>query len=453
MVSVFLVVVGTSLNLTLTGLLAYPLSVRELPGRKAFVLFLVYTMMFSGGIVPTFFVVRMAGIMDTVWAMIVPGLVYASNVIIVKIFTEQLPLELYESARMDRAGEFRILWRIALPLSLPVLATVGLFYGVGHWDQFFEAPLYVTDPVLKPLQLLVREMTLDANRVDANIERVVPILSLCMAAAVSACVPVLVVYPLPPALLRERTGSRRGEGLMPAFAEGGQEVGKAASAAPVEIEYLGERPQNMPADADNFVVQGFNKKLGISYKHTGFADGGDMIRNLGLRIASGNPPDLFRVGTRAQVAQLKNDGALPDLTPYEGSLVNWKKLVGDEALIERSKFDGKLYTLIAPSSVNYDGLYIRKDLDCLPVKFAYTAKDVDACMKYPFLPAYDKVVGNFPESIPKADIDRYINDSVIGFIYGAKPLSEYDAFVKELETKYGYKAYMEFVAKEMKVQL
>jgi putative aldouronate transport system permease protein len=127
--------------------------------------------------------------------MIVPGLIYASNVIIMKIFFEQLPLELYESARMDGAGEFRILWRIALPLSLPVLATVGLFYGVGHWNQFFEALLYVTNPVLKPLQLLVREMILDANRVDANIERVVPILSLRMAAAVSACVPVLVVYP------------------------------------------------------------------------------------------------------------------------------------------------------------------------------------------------------------------------------------------------------------------
>ena len=195
MVSVFLVIVGTSLNLTLTGLLAYPLSVRELPGRKAFMLFLVFTMMFSGGIVPTFFVVRMTGIMDTVWAMIVPGLIYASNVIIMKIFFEQLPLELYESARMDGAGEFRILWRIALPLSLPVLATVGLFYGVGHWNQFFEALLYITDPLLKPLQLLVREMILDANRVDANIERVVPILSLRMAAAVSACVPVLVVYP------------------------------------------------------------------------------------------------------------------------------------------------------------------------------------------------------------------------------------------------------------------
>lgn len=195
MISVFLVIVGTTLNLSLTALLAYPLSVRELPGRKGFMLFLVFTMMFSGGIVPTFFVVRITGILDTLWAMILPGMIYASNVIIVKIFFEQLPIELFESARIDGAGEFLIMRRIALPLSLPVLATVGLFYGVGHWNQFFEALLYITDPLLKPLQLLVREMILEANRVDANVERVVPMLSLRMAAAVIACVPVLVVYP------------------------------------------------------------------------------------------------------------------------------------------------------------------------------------------------------------------------------------------------------------------
>jgi putative aldouronate transport system substrate-binding protein len=95
----------------------------------------------------------------------------------------------------------------------------------------------------------------------------------------------------------------------------------------------------------------------------------------------------------------------------------------------------------------------RKDLEYLPVKFAYAAKEVEACIKYPFLQAFDKVVGNFPESIPKADIDRFISDNLIAFLYGTKPLSEYDAFVKELETKYSYKAYMDFIVKEMKVQL
>lgn len=195
MVSLFLVIVGTTLNLSLTALLAYPLSVKELPGRKWFQLMLVFTMMFGGGIIPTFLVVKATGILNTVWAMIVPGLIGAGNVILMRIFFEQLPSELYESARIDGAGEFLIMRKIALPLSLPMLATVGLFYGVGHWNGFFDALLYITDPLLKPLQLVVREMIQAANRTDMDIDRVVPMLSIRMAAAVSATVPVLIVYP------------------------------------------------------------------------------------------------------------------------------------------------------------------------------------------------------------------------------------------------------------------
>lgn len=489
--------------------------------------------------------------------------------------------------------------------------------------------------------------------------------------------------------------------VWPAFSAGGQDSARtAAPAVPVEVEFLGNRPQNTPPDAENFVIQTISQKLGITYKHTGFTDGADIQRNLGLRIASGNPPEFFLVGNRATVNSLNIDGALLDIGPYSDKLPVWRKLVSNDRLIDQSKINGKLVTLIAPPSVNYEGLYIRKDwldklglkvpttLDelfsvakaftfddpdgngrkdtygltgnghntfapiyggygtmgavfnggsglhmmiengkavfdfynprypqalaeikkwmdaqivdpevfthkvsdmnnkayqgrvgiiagrwpemrkpefekvikevnpnavwmliqppkgpygsyhggfakgsasqislsaklaepknaaklqktlelveylsdekggqtltnfgqegvhfkveggkivalpkmseltwtwafnivgrkdsfVLPVKFAYAEKDVLAAIAYPFLDAPDKLVGAFPESIPKADIDRTVSDNLIKFVYGARPLSEFPAFVKELEEKNKYKEYVAFLLAELKTQ-
>lgn len=194
-VTVFVTVVGTALNLTVTVLMAYPLSRKALPGRSAFLLMILFTMLFSGGLVPTYLIVKSVGLLNSVWALILPTLVGSFNVLIVKSFLEQLPEELFESARIDGAKELLVMSRIAIPLSLPVMATVGLFYAVGHWNDFFSAIMYVTDRSLFPLQVIVREILMQAQQPMENVENITPTQTLQMAAVVLASLPIIVVYP------------------------------------------------------------------------------------------------------------------------------------------------------------------------------------------------------------------------------------------------------------------
>ena len=193
-VTAFITVVGTLINLVLTTLMAYPLSKRNLPGRGIFLFFVVFTLLFSGGIIPTYLVVKGTGLIDTVWAMIIPNAIWSFNVLVMKSFFESLPEELFESARLDGAGELRALWQIALPLSLPVMLTVGLFYAVGHWNEFFQALMYVTDRTLQPLQIVIRGILQQSQSLESA-ESMVPTATLQMAAVVLASLPILLVYP------------------------------------------------------------------------------------------------------------------------------------------------------------------------------------------------------------------------------------------------------------------
>ncbi|WP_248927496.1 carbohydrate ABC transporter permease [Paenibacillus hamazuiensis] len=194
-VTVFITVVGTAVNLVLTTLMAYPLSRKKLPGRSFFLLLVVFTMLFSGGIIPTYLIVKAMGLLDSVWAMILPGAIWSFNVLIMKSFFEQLPEELFESARMDGAGEFRILWQIVSPLSLPVMMTVGLFYMVGHWNEFFQAIMYVTDRTLFPLQVIVREILMLTQQPLETVENMTPTETMQMASVMLASLPIIIVYP------------------------------------------------------------------------------------------------------------------------------------------------------------------------------------------------------------------------------------------------------------------
>ncbi|PYI56270.1 carbohydrate ABC transporter permease [Paenibacillus flagellatus] len=194
-VTVFLTVVGTAINLVLTTLTAYPLSRKQLPGRSAFLFMVVFTLLFSGGIIPTYLIVKATGLIDSLWALILPTAISSFNVLIMKSFFEQLPEELFESARIDGAREFRILFRLTAPLSLPVMITVGLFYAVGHWNSFFSAIMYVTDRSLFPLQVVVREILILTQQPLENAEDQVPTVTMQMAAIVFASVPILAVYP------------------------------------------------------------------------------------------------------------------------------------------------------------------------------------------------------------------------------------------------------------------
>lgn len=200
-VSLYVMVVGTFVNLFFTVTMAYALSKRSLMGRNAVLNLIIFSMLFGGGLIPTFLVVRELHMLDTYWALMIPGAISAFNLIIVKNFFQEIPPELEEAAKIDGCTEIGLLWRIVLPLSMPVLATFTLFYAVGHWNNFFSALLYINDPAKWPLQVMLRQIVLlsqaaagDINSMDPNFVKP-PEQSIKMAVIVVGTIPILLVYP------------------------------------------------------------------------------------------------------------------------------------------------------------------------------------------------------------------------------------------------------------------
>ncbi|TXK77640.1 carbohydrate ABC transporter permease [Paenibacillus sp. N3.4] len=154
---------GVCVNLLMTTLCAYPLSKKYLYGRSLFAFFIVFTMFFDGGLIPRYTVVHSLGMVNTIWALLIPTAINVFNMILMRTFFEEIPEALYESATMDGAGEIRVLWRIVLPLSLPVMATMFIFYAVAHWNSFFPALIYLNDKKLFPLQILVRNIVIQGE--------------------------------------------------------------------------------------------------------------------------------------------------------------------------------------------------------------------------------------------------------------------------------------------------
>ncbi|MGO4344337.1 ABC transporter permease [Paenibacillus sp. FSL A5-0031] len=197
-ITLFRTIVGTALNVFFTVIAAYPLSKKYLPGRSPFLLFIVFTMMFSGGLIPTYLLIRSLGMLNSPWVLIIPHLISAFNLVIIKGFFEQLPAEIEESARVDGASELQSLWKIILPLSMPVLATISLFYAVGHWNSYFDAIVYINDANLMPLQVVLRNILLNiANQSAESMANTgtVSQFAVQMAAVVVTTVPILIVYP------------------------------------------------------------------------------------------------------------------------------------------------------------------------------------------------------------------------------------------------------------------
>ncbi|TBL80708.1 carbohydrate ABC transporter permease [Paenibacillus thalictri] len=197
-VTLFRTIVGTALSLFFTAITAYPLSRKYLPGRSAFLLYIVFTMLFSGGLIPTYLLVRYLGLLNTVWSLIVPGMLSAFNLVIMKGFFEQLPVELEESARVDGSGDMTILMKIIVPLSLPVMATIGLFYAVWHWNSYFDAIMYIHKADQLPLQVVLRNILLNVQAISNDLnneDQPVGTLALQMAAVVLSTLPILIVYP------------------------------------------------------------------------------------------------------------------------------------------------------------------------------------------------------------------------------------------------------------------
>ena len=197
--SVIITGLGTVVNLTLTTLMAYPLSRKDLPARRFWLAFILFPMMFSGGLVPLFILIRSLHLLNTYWAVVMPLAISSYNTLIMMKFFESLPQEIFDAARIDGANELRILRSIVLPLSKPIEATLGLFYAVGHWNGFFYPLMFLSDDNLQPLQLVLRNILLNLVTEDTQqiIEKfeLLPGRTLKMAAVVLSVLPLLVVYP------------------------------------------------------------------------------------------------------------------------------------------------------------------------------------------------------------------------------------------------------------------
>ena len=158
--SIVYTLVATAVNLFVTSLCSYPLSKKGLTGRKIFTFLIVFTMFFGGGLIPRFLLVRRLGMYNTMWALVIPTAVATYNMIILRTFFQSVPVDLEESAYLDGAGQWRILFQIYIPLSKAAFATLGLFYALGHWNNFFAPLIYLRDPEKFPLPLVVRDIVL-----------------------------------------------------------------------------------------------------------------------------------------------------------------------------------------------------------------------------------------------------------------------------------------------------
>ena len=193
-----LTVIYTFCALFCTIILAYPLSRKTLRGRKPIMIFVVFTMYFSGGIIPSFLVVKNLNLLNSIWALILPCLINTYFFIIMRSFFMNIPESLIESALLDGANEIQILFKIILPLSAPVIASIALFYAVQRWNGLQDAVFYINSPSKYPLQLKLREMILSSviNEDPSSVKEVFALEGMKSATLIIATLPILIVYPL-----------------------------------------------------------------------------------------------------------------------------------------------------------------------------------------------------------------------------------------------------------------
>ncbi|MBD2867301.1 carbohydrate ABC transporter permease [Paenibacillus arenilitoris] len=197
--TVFYVVVGSVLNVFFTSLFAFVLSRKDLYWKKHMMIMVVITMFFSGGMIPGYILVKELGMLDTRWALIIPGLIATWNLIIMRTSFQSIPYELEEAAKMDGATDFRVFAQVILPLSVPLLAVMFLFYGVGHWNAWSGALIYLQDRDLFPLQLILREILINNQTSETTLSSASsdPFLGEVVkyATIIVATLPILVIYP------------------------------------------------------------------------------------------------------------------------------------------------------------------------------------------------------------------------------------------------------------------
>lgn len=195
--TIFYTVLGTTINLLLTAISAYPLAKADFVGRKFWMLFIVITMFLNPGIIPNFLLVQGLGLTDSVWALVIPNAIWTMELIILKSFYENMSSQIREAALIDGASEYRILFNIVIPLSKPALASISLFYFMGHWNSFFLPMIYLNDSAMYPLQVVLRDMLIFSEGNDFNLVDAAALAPQAMknATIVLSMIPVLLVYP------------------------------------------------------------------------------------------------------------------------------------------------------------------------------------------------------------------------------------------------------------------
>jgi len=204
-VTVLRTIIGTPLSVIVISMMAFALSKRDLIAWKWFNLFFIFTMYFGGGLIPTYMIVKSLGLIDSFWVFIFPGMIGVFLMILIRTYMEQLPAELEESAKMDGTNDLQLYARIVMPLCVPVLATIALFVGIGHWNAWYDSYIYTYNPDLKTLQAVLVKilnqyqtgaMLSEAEQL-ANTNKRIPVSgeSIRMAVTMVATIPVLLVYP------------------------------------------------------------------------------------------------------------------------------------------------------------------------------------------------------------------------------------------------------------------
>jgi putative aldouronate transport system permease protein len=203
-ITVYVTVFGTFLNLVFTITGAYGLSKTHIPGYKLLMWMIVIPMLFGAGLIPFYLLLKSLHMLNTLWVLIIPGLVAPFNLILMRNFFWNIPESLEESARLDGASELQVLWKLIIPLSKPVIATIGLFYAVGHWNDFFSGLFFISDNSKWPLQVVMRSIIIDQNMMNMGGGAIRPgdagkiIVSqqnIKAATIIFAIVPILIVYP------------------------------------------------------------------------------------------------------------------------------------------------------------------------------------------------------------------------------------------------------------------
>lgn len=202
LVSLFVTIVGTALNMVLSVIAAYVLSRKYLDGRNIIMSVIVFTMLFGGGLVPTYMVIKDMGLINKVWAMILPTAINTYYLIIMKNYFLGLPDGLFEAAKLDGAGEWTMLWKVAFPLSKPIMATFTLFYAVDRWNEWYNALLYINKKALSPLQIYLRDILTSLNsQLSTQAQQMmgstqkVSNSAMQMATIVITALPIMLVYP------------------------------------------------------------------------------------------------------------------------------------------------------------------------------------------------------------------------------------------------------------------